>query len=355
MNTAERLNWVDAAKGISILLVVMMYAAYSVGEDTGGIGVLHWVIGYATPFRMPEFFLISGLFLARTLDRDWAHFADKRVVHYLYFYGLWALIHIGFKTALVAGDPALALEYALWAVVQPYGVLWFIYVLAMVSVAVKLMHMARIPRWLGFAGAAVLQIAPVQTGAYAIDQFAAYFVFFYAGYALAPAIFALVEKAVAAPSIALAGLAGWAALNYAIVFWPAHAFHPVDFQMGYGALPGVQIVAGIAGALALCVAAGLLSRLRFMSWLPWLGSKSLVVYVAFALPMSIVRTVLIKLGVADANLLSLAVFAAALAGPLVLYGLVMATGFGRFLFERPAWTHLRRGTNAHTRQAVPAE
>ena len=36
-----------------------------------------------TPFRMPEFFLISGLFLDQVLARSWKAYADRRVVHYL--------------------------------------------------------------------------------------------------------------------------------------------------------------------------------------------------------------------------------------------------------------------------------
>src|SRR4051794_38190881 len=99
-SAAQRLNWVDMAKGLSILLVVMMHSAYGVGSDTGGTGVLHWIIGFATPFRMPEFFAISGLFLSYVIARDWKHFADRRVVHYLYFYAVWAVIHILFKVAL---------------------------------------------------------------------------------------------------------------------------------------------------------------------------------------------------------------------------------------------------------------
>ena len=84
MANGNRLGWVDMAKGISIFLVVMMYAASSVGEDTGGVGLLHWAIAFATPFRMPEFFLISGLFLSQVIDRPWNAYADRRVVHYLY-------------------------------------------------------------------------------------------------------------------------------------------------------------------------------------------------------------------------------------------------------------------------------
>ncbi|TIP38714.1 MAG: acyltransferase, partial [Mesorhizobium sp.] len=63
MSSPNRMPWVDTAKGLSIILVVMMYSAYNTGEYTGSVGFLHYVIGFATPFRMPEFFLISGLFL----------------------------------------------------------------------------------------------------------------------------------------------------------------------------------------------------------------------------------------------------------------------------------------------------
>ena len=67
----SRLDWVDTAKGISIILVVMMYSVFNVGSDTGEAGFWHYVIGFATPFRMPEFFLISGLFLSLVIARPW--------------------------------------------------------------------------------------------------------------------------------------------------------------------------------------------------------------------------------------------------------------------------------------------
>jgi hypothetical protein len=51
------LVWVDIAKAISIVLVIMMYATYNTGEYTGDVGFMHYAIAFATPFRMPEFFL----------------------------------------------------------------------------------------------------------------------------------------------------------------------------------------------------------------------------------------------------------------------------------------------------------
>ncbi len=354
--TAKRLYWVDMAKGLSIFLVVMMYAASSVGEDTGGVGALHWFIAFATPFRMPEFFLISGLFLSQVIDRPWRSYADRRVVHYLYFYVLWALIHIIFKVGLLGTDPVGALEQTAWAVVQPYGVLWFIYMLAVVSAASKLFHQLRAPHWPVLAIAALLQMSPIHTGSYLVDQFCEYFVFFYAGHVLAPHLFRLAAWAADHPALALAGLAAWAAVNAALVFSPGFAMHPIHPVMGLAGLPGVHLLLALVGTASLCVLAALLTRLPFMDWLRWMGSKSLIIYVAFVLPLGISRTVLIRLGIDEPTTLSLLTMAIAIVSPLVLYWIVLRTGLGLWLFERPAWAHLRGTTRPQSNPvATPAE
>lgn len=351
--SANRLDWVDMAKGLSIFLVVMMYAASSVGEDTGGVGALHWAIAFATPFRMPEFFLISGLFLSRVIDRSWRNYADRRVVHYLYFYALWAVIHIVFKVGLLSMNPLGAAEQLAWAVVQPYSVLWFIYMLAVVSAAAKLLHSLRVPLWLGFALGAVLQMAPIHTGSYLVDQFAEYFVFFYAGYALAPIFFRLAGWATTHVGLALAGLAAWAILNAALVFSPGFIMDPIHPVMGYAGLPGLHLALALTGTAALCCLAALLTRLPWMDWLRWMGAHSLIIYVAFVLPMGIARTLLIRLGVVEPTVLSLSIFAIAIISPLVLFWIIERTGWGRFLFERPAWARL--GDGARKARVAPAE
>ena len=89
---AVRLAWVDVAKGLCIVLVVMMHSTLGTGEAMGGEGFLHTVVAFAKPFRIPDFFLLSGLFLGRVIDRDWRLFADRRIVHFAYFYGLWVVL-----------------------------------------------------------------------------------------------------------------------------------------------------------------------------------------------------------------------------------------------------------------------
>lgn len=339
---AKRLDWVDVAKGLSIILVVMMHSAYGVGEATGDIGVLHWIIGFATPFRMPEFFLISGLFLSLVIARDWRHFADRRVIHYFYFYALWAVLQIVVKVGLGTGDPVTAASWIAWAVIEPYGVLWFIYMLAVFSAATKLLWQLKVPHWAVLLVGAGLQMAPIHVGSYIVDQFAEYFVYFYAGYALAPAVFKLADWAVEHAALAIAAIAAYAVINGLLVFSPGFHLLPNHMEMGLADLPGLHLLLALVGTAALCALAALLSKIPAMDWLRWLGAHSIVVYLSFSIPMAITREVLVRLSIiTDTSVLSIIVMAVAIASPLVLYAIIRKTGWGRFLFERPAWAHLR--------------
>src|ERR1700739_5073479 len=99
-----RIDWVDYAKGICIVMVVMMHSVLGVELAAGQTGFMHLVVIVAKPFRMPDFFLISGLFVSVVIDRDWRTYLDRKVVHFAYFYVLWVTIQFGFKApALAAG------------------------------------------------------------------------------------------------------------------------------------------------------------------------------------------------------------------------------------------------------------
>jgi len=92
LSGTERIDWVDYAKGICIIMVVMMHSVLGVELAAGQTGYMHVLVAFAKPFRMPDFFLISGLFLAVVIDRDWRTYLDRKVVHFLYFYVLWVTI-----------------------------------------------------------------------------------------------------------------------------------------------------------------------------------------------------------------------------------------------------------------------
>lgn len=101
---SERIDWVDYAKGICIVMVVMMHSTLGVEAAAGKQGFMHLFVEFAKPFRMPDFFLISGLFLARVIGRDWRTYLDRKVVHFAYFYVLWVTIQFGFKAPGFAAE-----------------------------------------------------------------------------------------------------------------------------------------------------------------------------------------------------------------------------------------------------------
>src|SRR3569833_325861 len=133
-------DWVDYAKGFCIIMVVMMHSTLGVELAANAKGWMHYAVEFARPFRMPDFFLISGLFLARVIDRDWRTYLDKKVVHFAYFYALWVTIQFAFKAPMFArqeGWAHVGRDY-LEAFIEPFGTLWFIYLLPIFFVVIKL-------------------------------------------------------------------------------------------------------------------------------------------------------------------------------------------------------------------------
>ncbi len=344
----DRVAWVDTAKGLCIILVVMMHATLGVGEAMGGEGFMHHVVAFAAPFRMPDFFLISGLFLARVIDRDWRSYGDKRILHFLYFYVLWLVIQSLVKFGQVSGGSATGfVEHLAWSFVEPFSTLWFVYMLAIFSVVTKLLR--RVPLWALLGGAALLEIAPIHTGWFLLDEFCARYVYFLAGYLLAPQIFRLAQAAINAKGLALAGIALWALVNGFLALTPS----------GFGdaslaALPVVSLAAGTMGAVAMVTMSALLAQTILSRPLGYAGQQSIAIYLAFFLPMAVSREVLVRTGIIeDVGLVSLIVLAAAVIAPLVLERIVRHTPL-RFLFVRPAMFRIRpRGAAAPVVQ--PAE
>jgi len=321
--TGMRIDWVDYAKGICIIMVVMMHSTLGVGTAAGGEGFLHDFVAFAKPFRMPDFFLISGLFLARVIDRDWKTYIDRKVVHFAYFYVLWMTIQFVFKAPGIAAEQSAAAALKLYAVsfIEPFGTLWFIYLLPIFFVVTKLAR--PVPPLVIWLAAAALEIAPVETGWIAIDEFASRFVYFYTGYVLAPHIFTLAAQVQRRPAAAVAALMLWAIINGVLVF------------TGYAQLPFVSLALGLIGAVAVVSLAALLAKVHWLDALRYCGQNSIVIYLAFFLPMAATRTLLLKTGaVADIGAMSVIVTAAGVLGPLALFWLVRGTAL-RFLFERP--------------------
>ncbi|MGI9476729.1 MAG: acyltransferase family protein [Hyphomicrobiaceae bacterium] len=358
---AGHIAWFDYAKGICIMLVVMMHSTLGVGEAFAARGLapegfMHWVVAYAKPFRMPDFFMLAGLFLSYAIGRGWLHYLDKKVVHFAYFYVLWTIILATVKTAATTGLDAGGLATTFFgALVTPYPTLWFIYVLPLYFVVTKLLH--GVPAAALLFGAAVLHTLPVDTGWSTLDHFAAhYYVFFLGGYLLAPHIFAIADWAARYTWTSIVLIAAWAILNGWLAFTPS----PINGWQTVADLPLVSIALGGMGAMAIVLLASLLSKFNAAPFIKYCGANSIVLYISFTIPMAFTRVILLKLGViTDTGVAALLVWLVALCAPLIVHAVLRHTPL-RLLYERPAWATLaynskRTPGGSHSATALAAQ
>jgi uncharacterized membrane protein YcfT len=173
-----------------------------------------------------------------------------------------------------------------------------------------------------FVVLAALEMSHIQSGWTAIDEFAARFVYFFTGYWMARHVFAFAAWVQNQPAGAMAALAVWAAINGGLVL------------AGLSLAPLVSLGLGLAGACAVIGVGALLARQHWLEGLRYCGEHSIVIYLAFFLPMASMRAILLHTGL-DLGLASIVITAAGVLGALVLWWAARNTRLN-FLFERPA-------------------
>jgi uncharacterized membrane protein YcfT len=330
--TKSRLDWVDADKGLSIILVVARHTAYGVAASLGHMPLVFGLIStLSMPYRMPLFFIVAGLFAANALKRPLREFLDKKLVHFAYFYFLWSAIQIGVKLALPGGNHEVGLKDLLLAPIEPFGVLWFIYALPLFFMAMRLLRNA--PKPLVLAIALTLYFARIDTGWTVPDEGALRFVFFVGGVYGAPYVFQIADWA-RANALRATLMGAITLLSVGVV--------ALTELIGIRA---IELLAGVAGSIGSVMLVSVAASKGLTSWLSYLGARSLYVFVAFFLPMAATRIVLVKLGLENGDLITFASVLLGVTLPLVAERLIKGTPLG-FLFARPEFLKLVRAKSA---------
>jgi uncharacterized membrane protein YcfT len=106
--------------------------------------------------------------------------------------------------------------------------------------------------------------------------------------------------------------------------------------LGWSELPLISLVLGLVGACAIVTLGTLLARAHWLNFLRYCGEHSIVIYLAFFLPMAATRTLLLHTGlIHDIGMISLVVTVVGVAGSLAIWRIALAL-HANFLFERPA-------------------
>jgi uncharacterized membrane protein YcfT len=268
--TAARLDWVDAAKGMSILLVVGHHIVWFLERSGQAPGAVVTANEALASLRMPLFFLASGLLAAGPLAAPWRVVLHKRVAFFLYLYAIWTIIRFTFFATVVPPgvDPdesADPLGFAL-ALLLPGPSMWFLYALAVFAVVTKLSR--PLPVWLqlGVTGtlSALVGAGMVEFGDTRWSYMSRFLFFFLLGCHARE----LVERLARATSLLRVAVGGVACVGTA----------------GAAVVLGLRGVPGVAFALqCLAVGSGVLfaawaARYRFGRPLVVLGTRTLPIY-----------------------------------------------------------------------------
>lgn len=310
-----RITWMDAVRGTAILLLLIWHA--------GAVPVLYGqempefirtANAFFTPFRMPTLMLLSGMLLAKSLQKPLPKYYAGKIAMILWPYILWVLIAKG--TFLdVEGMPWW--HWRAWYATSYLWFLFFIGVYYLVAPAFK-----RLPTWLPVIVPAIIGlILPHGT----MEQRLAYFaVFFFFGNLMARRPF----------SVGFITKSRWAFVFAvpAVAFGVASCMWTEALQYSVWGAP-----ASISGMIAL---AALFARLRDSSRaqmvMQFLGRSSLIYYVSHFPFMAMLSIWLV--GVIDPILLTIL---------NLVVGVVAGTALAftkhlipiRWLFEAPsAWT-----------------
>ena len=345
----SRLVWVDTAKGLSILLVVLHHSVIyeqAVGLAPAPVAAANEALA---SLRMPLFFLASGLFVAGPLAAPWRTLLHKRVAFFLYLYLLWTVLRFTFFATLVPpevdpNDSANPIGLAA-ALVLPGPSMWFLYALALFSVLGKLAQ--RVPVALQLGAAGVLS-ALTGAGVLDVDSRWAYltrFLFFF-----------LLGWHARGPIERVARSASPLFVGGAMMLCVGSAGGAV--ALGLRTVPGVALVLNCVAVVFGVLFAAWISRHRIGVFLAGLGRKTLPIYLIHMLWLAAIMTGvrLAHLPPAAGYVLPVVVVPALVALSLLTHRLLLSA-HATWLFALPsplAYSPPARATGRHRRGRVPA-
>lgn len=332
-----RVLWVDTARGIAIILVVLFHSALflaALGSDGGWLTFMKVL----ETFRMPLFFFAAGIFSAKILTQSFRDLWQRRLLLFVYLYVLWSLIRFVYflvcPWVLVNSNPGNWQEFVVFPVL-PGGGLWFLYALALFSLFVWVFRKV----WWWFpVGISVVVSVLVGSGVVPVDNASwlktgTYMAFFVGSVYLRDATLRFA-----------AWLPAWLAIilvaSYAVAgpaFWVLDPLHTI---------PGVRFVVSVIGVAAGVAVSVVLARIRSVRLLPYLGTQTLPIYLVHYFVIATFAAGLAVTGTTFSGLTALVAVPALAAGAIAI-SLIIARFCRpvRGVFDLPGWLSPRASRN----------
>lgn len=310
-----RIDWVDAAKGLGIILVVVGHAIRGLLEariltETASV---QYVDTWIYSFHMPLFFFLTGLFITRSAEKNTLpRFLFDKVATLAYPYFVWSIITILLKTALgpLPTTPRSLRDLPL-IFYHPIEQYWFLYTLFVLSIGFKLLYLSRTTFWIFLAVAIAIHpgATPLLLDSKVMAEVSRFAIYFAIGAAIGSVHLRDVEK-LNSGVLALIGIAGLSSAAGRILL-PQDRFYPIFATLG--------IFGGCATAI-------LISRSKFAPPLEYLGHHSLEIFVVHTIATAGTRIFLASLHVSSPFIHLVAGIVAGLLAPIALAIALKRTG-----------------------------
>ncbi|MDP9705011.1 acyltransferase family protein [Rahnella aceris] len=327
-----REQWVDYAKGIGIILVVIGHV--NRGLDSAGIYIsepfFKMFDSIIYTFHMPLFFFLSGLFFISSIQKsDKPEFIKKKVATIAYPYVIWSVIQgsiavllSNFTNKKTDFISVLAFPY------QPTGQFWFLYALFMIFIVACLIYNKRnfttqlpIITVVSF----LLYIYSLNIGnLFHLNFITNNIVFFFLG-----CVFSTLKSDLMITKTNAATLL----LSVLMFLLVQYKFHFID-GMFYDRIGISTFVVAMVSIFFIYVLSLTLSSIK-VDLLSKIGNDSMVIFLVHILCASGTRIILSKLfGVSNWYLHMIAGTIAGVVIPIIFYGLVKKLNL-KFLFTYP--------------------
>ncbi len=336
-SSRPRIDWVDAGRGLAILLVALFHATNWL--DAAGLQVQFWtdLNLVISAIRLPMFFTLSGLFAGKWIQSSWHQLWSVKLSLFVWVYTLWSVIAtftfmIGMHLQGAQGNYLTQFRRTVQLLWAPRFELWFVWALALMFVLLRLLR--RVPPLAQLALTGVVSVLALSfefdwnTG---WEGLAKYFFFFLLG------------------TYARQGYFRWAEDSRAWLGWltvlGAGGLATAGRLFGWSlTVPGYYFAVCCAGALAGIRLSVWLARLRFLAGI---GRQTLPIYLTHTSLIIAVCWFVAQLptGVKASPLwLALPPLLVAAVVPLCLAisRKVSERPIARYLYHQPEWFAARR-------------
>jgi fucose 4-O-acetylase-like acetyltransferase len=324
--TSTRIQWTDYAKGLGIFLVVLGHTLRSlVNSSILNIPENNVIDRWIYAFHMPLFFLLSGLFIERSLSKPLKSFIIDKLKVIAYPYILWSVIQS--MLMIIASEHTnkkMSWEELSRILYDPVMQFWFLYVLFIIVLGYAIARKLKISPEVFLLFCVVFYIMkflPINLGWGVLDQACGYGIYLAIGAVIGSKVDLLKLRQISAGILLAIISAGFILLTIAV-------------GLNINQTPFVSPVLAILGSVATIALAILMERFRLFSFVKKWGILSMAIYLVHTIASALIRTILLKLGISQPMIhLTIQTFVGIYL-PMFLYMGSLKIGF-RYMFRLP--------------------